>query len=210
MDYTKLLAQRAVDMKPSGIRKFFDLVAEIPDCISLSVGEPDFKTPWDIRDAAIHTIELGKTQYTTNAGLKELRLAIREYLLRKYNLDYEIDQMIATVGASEGIDLVFRTIVEEGDEVILPDPGYVTYQPTAAFAGASIKYVKAKVENDFRIQAADIKAAITDKTKAILLSYPNNPTGAILSRKEMEEIAEVLRDTNILVISDVIYSDLIY
>ena len=170
MDYTKLVAQRAANMKPSGIRKFFDLVAEIPDCISLSVGEPDFKTPWDIRDAAIHTIELGRTQYTTNAGLKELRLAIREYLLRKYNLDYDIDQMIVTVGASEGIDLVFRTIVEEGDEVILPDPGYVTYQPTAAFAGAKIKYVKAKVENGFRIQAVDIKAAITDKTKAILLS----------------------------------------
>lgn len=210
MDYDKLLAKRAVDMKPSGIRRFFDLVSEIPDCISLGVGEPDFKTPWDIRDSAIHALELGKTQYTTNPGLLELRQELHKYLLRKYNLDYDVEQMIVTVGASEGIDMFFRTVVEPGDEIIIPDPGYVTYAPTAAFSGAKVVTVQAKEENDFRLKAEDIKAAITDKTKAILLSYPNNPTGAVLSHEDMVAIADVLRDTNILVISDEIYAELVY
>ena len=210
MDYEKLLSDSAKKMRPSGIRKFFDLAAEMPECISLGVGEPDFQTPWDIRDAAIHSLEIGRTKYTANSGLRELREAIAEYMQRKYSLSYQIDEMVVTVGGSEAIDLAIRALVAPGDEVIIPEPCYVSYDPITTLTGGVPIPVACLEENEFRITAEQIKAAITPRTKILVLGFPNNPTGAVLRKKDLEEIAEVLRDTDITILSDEIYAELAY
>ena len=210
MDYEKILSKSAVKMRPSGIRKFFDLVQEMPECISLGVGEPDFQTPWDIRDAAIHSLELGRTKYTANAGLKELRIEIGNWLNRKYGLSYAHDEILVTVGGSEAIDLAIRALVEPGDEVIIPEPCYVSYDPITTVVQGTPVPIQTKPENDFRVTAEEIRAAITDRTKILVLSYPNNPTGAALRDQDMKEIAEVLQGTDIIVLSDEIYSELTY
>lgn len=210
INYDDIISNKAKEMRPSGIRKFFDLVAEMPECISLGVGEPDFATPWDIRDAAIHSLERGRTKYTANAGLKELRIEITKWLKRKYNLDYEFSDVMVSVGGSEAIDLALRAILEEGDEVIIPEPCYVSYEPITTLTGGVPVHIATKEENDFRVTAEEIKEAITDKTKVLILSYPNNPTGAVLRHEDLVEISEVLKDKNIIVISDEIYSELTY
>lgn len=210
MDYEKLLSKTAKEMRPSGIRKFFDLAAEMPECISLGVGEPDFQTPWDIRDAAIHSLEIGRTKYTANAGLRELREAIAEYMERKYSLRYPAGDVIVTVGGSEAIDLAIRALIEPGDEVIIPEPCYVSYDPITTLTGGVPVGVPCLEENEFRITAKQIKEAITPKTKILVLGFPNNPTGAVLRHQDLEEIAEVLRDTKITVLSDEIYAELVY
>lgn len=210
MDYTKLISNGAKEMRPSGIRKFFDLAAEMPECISLGVGEPDFQTPWDIRDAAIHSLEVGRTKYTANAGLHELREAIREYMVRKFSLSYDAEDVIVTVGGSEAIDLAIRALVEPGDEVIIPEPCYVSYDPITTLTGGKPVPVACLEENEFRITAQQIRDAITPKTKILVLGFPNNPTGAVLRHEDLAEIAEVLRDTNVTVLSDEIYAELVY
>ncbi len=210
LDYEKLQSKAALEMRPSGIRKFFDLVADMPECISLGVGEPDFQTPWAIRESAIHSLELGRTKYTANAGLKQLRQSISDYMKRKYDLSYGIDEIMVTVGGSEAIDMAIRCLVEPGDEVIIPEPCYVSYQPITTLTGGVPVTVRTKEEDQFRLKAADLKKAITPKTKMLVLSYPNNPTGAVLEHQDLVEIAEVLRDTNIIVLSDEIYAALVY
>ncbi len=210
MDYEKLLSDSAKKMRPSGIRKFFDLVAEMPDCISLGVGEPDFQTPWDIRDMAIHSLELGRTKYTANSGLKELRTEIGNYLKRKYNMEYGVDELLVTVGGSEAIDLAIRALIEPGDEVIIPEPCYVSYEPITTLTEGVPVPVPTKEEDDFRVTAEAIKNAITDKTKILVLPFPNNPTGAVLRHQDLVEIADVLRDKDIVILSDEIYSELKY
>ena len=210
LDYAKLISDKAEKMRPSGIRRFFDLVAEMPECISLGVGEPDFQTPWDIRDAAIHSLEVGRTKYTANAGLKELRVEICAWLKRKYGMEYTFDQTLVTVGGSEAIDLAIRALVEDGDEVIIPEPCFVCYDPITTLTGGVPVPVATCEENEFRVTADQIKAAITPRTKVLVLGYPNNPTGAVLRHEDLEAIAEVLRGTNIIVLSDEIYSELNY
>lgn len=210
MDYNKLLSESAVKMRPSGIRKFFDLAAEMPECISLGVGEPDFQTPWDIRDAAIHSLEIGRTKYTANSGLKELREAICEYMKRKFDLSYELNETLVTVGGSEAIDLAIRALVEPGDEVIIPEPCYVSYEPITTLTHGVPVHVACLEENDFRITAEQIKAVLTPKTKILVLGFPNNPTGAALRHEDLEAIAEVLRDTDVTILSDEIYAELVY
>ena len=210
IDYNKLITKNAAEMRPSGIRKFFDLAAEVPGCISLGVGEPDFQTPWAVRDAAIDSLEAGHTKYTSNAGLKELREAIADWLKRKYGLSYEEDEVLVTVGGSEAIDLAIRALVAPGDEVIIPEPCYVSYEPITTLIGGVPVHIPASPEHDFKVTASQIKGKLTDKTKILVLSYPNNPTGAILERKDLEEIAEVLQGTDVIVLSDEIYSELTY
>lgn len=210
MNYEKLLSEAARNMRPSGIRKFFDLAAEMPECISLGVGEPDFQTPWDIRDAAIHSLEIGRTKYTANAGLKELRIAINEYMFRKFGLQYETEETIVTVGGSEAIDLAIRALVEPGDEVIICEPCYVSYEPITTLTGGVPVHIQCLEENEFRVTAKQIQEAITPKTKILVLGFPNNPTGAVLRHQDLEEIAAVLQDTKITVLSDEIYAELIY
>ncbi len=210
MDYDSLITEKAKQMRPSGIRKFFDLVAEMPECISLGVGEPDFATPWAIRDAAIESLESGKTKYTSNAGLKELRQQISNWLLRRYDLHYDEDEMLVTVGGSEGIDLAVRALISEGDEVIIPEPCYVSYEPITTLTGGVPVPIYTTEENQFRVTAQQIKDAITPRTKMIVLAYPSNPTGAILEHEDLVAIAEVLKDTNIVVLADEIYSELTY
>ena len=211
IDYENVLSKTAVEMKPSGIRKFFDIAQQIDGVISLGVGEPDFKTPWKVRQTAIDTLEKGKTVYTANAGLIELRQEISKYFKRTINLDYDPnDQIIVTVGGSEGIDIAIRTIVAPGDEVLIVEPCFVCYSPIVRLTGGIPVTIETKAENEFRLTAKDLKEKITDKTKLLILPYPNNPTGAIMERKDLEAIAEVLRETNILVISDEIYSELTY
>ena len=211
MEYDRLLSPRAVAMRPSGIRKFFDLAAEMPECISLGVGEPDFKTPWAVRDAGIESLEMGRTRYTANAGLKELRIQISRYLERRMHLRYDpMRQILVTVGGSEAIDLCVRALVSPGDEVIIPEPSFVCYDPITTLTGGVAVPVACKQENDFRLKAEDLKAAITPKTKLLILPFPNNPTGAVLAREDLEEIAAVLRGTDILVLSDEIYAELTY
>ena len=210
MNYDKLLSEKAKQMRPSGIRRFFDLVAEMPECISLGVGEPDFQTPWDIRDAAIHSLELGRTKYTANAGLKELRLAVAGWLRRRYGMEYALENIMITVGGSEAIDLAMRAILEPDDEVIIVEPCYVSYQPIATLIGAKPVTIATKEENDFRVTADELRAALSPKTKMVVLSYPNNPTGAVLEKKDLHEIADVLRDRELIVLSDEIYSELSY
>ena len=207
----KYLSDAVVNIKPSGIRKFFDIVSEMKDAISLGVGEPDFDTPWHIRDEGIYAFERGKTFYTSNAGLKDLRIEIANYLKRTQNLEYNSDnEIIVTVGGSEAIDIGLRAIINPGDDVIIPQPSYVSYEPCAVLAGAKPVIINLKAENEFRLTAEELRAAITDKTKILILPFPNNPTGAIMERKDLEAIAKVCIEKDILVMSDEIYAALTY
>ena len=211
MDYDKLIAPAAAAMRPSGIRKFFDLAAEMPECISLGVGEPDFKTPWAVREAGIESLEHGRTRYTSNAGLKELRAEIARYLDRRMGLKYDpAKEVLVTVGGSEAIDMCIRTLVQSGDEVIIPEPCFVCYEPITQLTGGVPVHIATRAEDQFRLTADQLRAAITPRTKLLIFPYPNNPTGAVMSAAEMEEIAAVLRETNVLVLSDEIYSELTY
>lgn len=210
MNYNELLAPAAQAMRPSGIRKFFDLATEMPHCISLGVGEPDFKTPWSVRDAGIRSLEQGRTKYTANAGLKELRAEICRYLERRFDLKYEVPQILVTVGGSEAIDLAIRALVKPGDEVIIPEPCFVCYEPITQLTGGVPVHIATRAEDEFRLTAQQLKDAITPRTKLVIFPYPNNPTGAVMSAADLEEIAAVLRDTNIMVLSDEIYSELTY
>ena len=211
MDYDKLIAPAAKAMRPSGIRKFFDLAAEMPECISLGVGEPDFKTPWAVREAGIDSLEHGRTRYTSNAGLKELRTEISRYLERRMNLRYDpMRQILVTVGGSEAIDMCIRTLVKPGDEVIIPEPCFVCYEPITTLSGGVPVHVACRQEDEFRLRADALKAAITPKTKLVIMPFPNNPTGAVMEREDLEAVAEVLRGTDIMVLSDEIYAELNY
>ena len=199
------------EIKPSGIRKFFDIVSEMKDAISLGVGEPDFETPWHIRDEGIYSLEKGRTFYTSNAGLLELREEISKYLKRRFDLNYDAkSEMIVTVGGSEAIDLALRAMVDPGDEVLIPQPSYVSYEPCAILAGATPVIIKLKQENQFRLTAQELEDAITDKTKILILPFPNNPTGAIMERTDLEAIAKVIEKHDLFVISDEIYAELCY
>jgi len=211
IDYESCIPSRIQEIKPSGIRKFFDLVAGRPDVISLTVGEPDFVTPWHIRMAGIESLEKGKTYYTANAGLLELRTEISRYLERRFQAHYDPQkEIIVTVGGSEAIDLTFRALLEPGDEVIIPLPAFVCYEPLARLAGGTPVIIETKEENKFRLTAEELRAAITPKTKLLVLPYPNNPTGAIMTREDLEAIERELRGTNILILSDEIYGELTY
>ena len=211
MDYSKILNPDVVNITPSGIRKFFDIAANMSDVISLGVGEPDFATPWHIRQAGIEAIQGKKTRYTSNSGLIELRREIAEYLKRRFDLEYCGDnEMLITVGGSEGIDAAIRAIVKPGDEVIIPQPSFVCYDPIVRLAGGVPVALETLEENQFRITAKQLKALITDKTKMLVLPYPCNPTGAVMEREHLEEIAEVLRGTDIMILSDEIYGELTY
>lgn len=211
MDYSKVLSQRAVQLKPSGIRRFFDIASEMKDVISLGVGEPDFKTPWSIRHAGIESLEKGHTWYTANAGLIALRMEISNYLSRRFSLDYDPKQEVfITVGGSEAIDLCIRAIVEPGDEVLVVEPSFVCYDPITRLTGGIPVPIATKAEDSFRLTAQQLQAAITPKTKLLILPFPNNPTGGIMRRRHLEEIAEVLRGTDIMVLSDEIYAELTY
>ncbi len=211
INYNDLLSPGAKEMRPSGIRKFFDLAAEMPNCISLGVGEPDFKTPWSVRQAGIESLELGKTRYTANAGMKELREEICVYLKRRLNMQYDaMSEVVVTVGGSEAIDLCVRALVGAGDEVIIPEPSFVCYDPITTLTGGTAVHLPCKVEDEFRLNAKALKEAITPRTKLLILPFPNNPTGAVMEKEHLEEIAEVLRGTNIMVLSDEIYAELNY
>lgn len=210
IDYSKVLSEKVAELKPSGIRKFFDLAAEVKDVIALTIGEPDFKTPWHIREAGINSLEKGRTWYTANAGLIELRQEASKYLKRRFNLDYDAKDIFITVGGSEAIDLTIRAIIDNGDEMLLPIPSFVCYDPICHLAGGNVIPIETKRENDFRLTAEELKAAITPKTKLLVLPFPNNPTGAVMRREHLEEIAEVLRGTDIMVLSDEIYAELTY
>ncbi len=205
------LSEVVINMQPSGIRKFFDIVSEMPDAISLGVGEPDFDTPWHIRDAGIYSLEKGRTFYTSNSGLKELRIEICNYLERRFNLKYEpLKQTLITVGGSEAIDLAIRAMVNPGDEVIIPMPSYVSYLPCVQLAYGKPVIIDLKEENQFRLTAKELEDAITDKTKILILPFPNNPTGAIMEKDDLEAIAKVCIEKDIIVVSDEIYSELTY
>lgn len=211
MDYAKLIAPAAQAMRPSGIRRFFDLAAEMPECISLGVGEPDFKTPWAVREAGIESLELGHTRYTSNAGLKELRIEISRYLERRFGLRYDpMSQVLITVGGSEAIDMCIRTLVQPGDEVIIPEPCFVCYEPITTLSGGVPVPVPCRAEDAFRLRADALAAAITPRTKLLIMPFPNNPTGAVMEKEDLEAIAQVLRGTNIMVLSDEIYAELTY
>ena len=211
IDYSKLLSGSAVEIKPSGIRRFFDIAGTMEGVVSLGVGEPDFRTPWQIRNAAIRSLERGSTRYTSNRGLEPLREAISEYTDRKYGVRYEPDtEILVTVGGSEAIDMTLRAIVEPGDEVIIPQPSYVCYEPITKLLGGVPVILNTKAENDFKITPDELRALITEKTKLLILPYPCNPTGAIMDKEDLEKIAEVLRDTNIGVVSDEIYAELTF
>ena len=211
MDYDKLIAPAAAAMRPSGIRKFFDLAADMPECISLGVGEPDFKTPWAVREAGIESLEHGRTRYTANAGLKELRAEICRYLERRMNLHYDpLSQVLVTVGGSEAIDMCIRTVVQPGDEVVIPEPCFVCYEPITTLSGGVPVHVACRQEDEFRLRPEALKAAITPRTKLLIMPFPNNPTGAVMEKEDLEAIADVLRDTNVLVLSDEIYAELNY
>ncbi len=205
------LAEKVVNIPPSGIRKFFDIVSEMPDAISLGVGEPDFDTPWHIREEGIYSLERGRTFYTSNAGLKELREEISAYLQRRIHVTYDpMKETVVTVGGSEGIDMAFRAVLDPGDEVLIPQPSYVSYEPCAVLAGGVPVIINLKEENEFRLTKEELLEAVTEKTKILVLPFPNNPTGAIMDQKDLEEIAEVLIEKDILVLSDEIYSELSY
>lgn len=210
MEYEKLISRAAAEMRPSGIRKFFDIAAEMKDCISLGVGEPDFKTPWAIRQAGIQSLEKGRTWYTSNSGLKELRQEICRYLERRFDLHYTEDQTLVTVGGSEAIDMCIRALVEPGDEVIIPEPCFVCYYPITTLTGGVAVPLALKPENGFKLTADELRAAITPRTKLLILPFPCNPTGAVMRKEELEPIAQVLRETNVLVLSDEIYAELTY
>ena len=211
MDYEKIISPTVMDIKPSGIRRFFDLAAEMSDVISLGVGEPDFSTPWHIRSVGIESLRKGRTWYTPNTGLAVLKEAISAYTKRKCNIDYAAkSEVLVTVGGSEAIDLTVRALVSSGDEVIIPQPSFVCYEPITKMALGVPVPIAAKEENGFRLTADELRDAITDRTKLLILPYPNNPTGAVMMKEDLEEIAGVLRGTDIMVLSDEIYSELNY
>lgn len=205
------LSDAVVNIKPSGIRKFFDIVSEMKDAISLGVGEPDFDTPWHIRDEGIYAFERGKTFYTSNAGLKDLRTEIANYLNRKQGINYNPDnEILVTVGGSEAIDIGLRAVINPGDEVIIPQPSYVSYEPCAVLAGAKPVIINLKAENEFRLTPEELLEAITEKTKVLILPYPNNPTGAIMEQDDLKKISRIIIEKDLLVMSDEIYSELTY
>lgn len=207
----RLLNKTVSSMPPSGIRRFFDIAAEMDDCISLGVGEPDFVTPWHIRNEGIYSLEKGHTHYTSNAGLKELRTEICRYMNRRFDLNYDpMSQVTVTVGGSEAIDLFLRSVIEPGDEVMICEPSFVCYKPLVQLAGGVPVVIETKAENEFRLTPGELKAVITPKTRALVLPFPNNPTGAVMTRADLEGIAEVLRGTDIMVLSDEIYAELTY
>ena len=211
IDYERIVNQRVAAVPPSGIRAFFDIVAEMPDAISLGVGEPDFVTPWPIRSAAIYSIEDGLTQYTSNKGRTHLRELICAYLRERYDLQYDpATEVFVTVGASEGIDVSLRALLEPGDEVLIPEPSYVSYAPGVIFAGGTPVAMQTSEADEFRLRPEAVKKAMTARTKAIILPYPNNPTGGVMERADLLAIAEVLKGTDIIAISDEIYSELVY
>ncbi len=211
MDYNSLLGKTASEIKPSGIRKYFDIAATLDDVISLGIGEPDFYTPWPIRRAAILALERGKTVYTANAGLIKLRKTISEYTAKRTGVEYDpAKEIIVTVGGSEAIDLTVRTLVEPGDEVIIPEPSFVCYKPIVMLAGGTPVIIETKAEDNFKLTPDALKAAITPRTKLLVLPFPNNPTGAIMTREDLEPIAKILRGTNIAVLTDEIYAELTY
>ena len=205
------LSQTITNIAPSGIRKFFDVVSEMPDAISLGVGEPDFDTPWRIREEGIYTLERGKTFYTSNAGLKELKVEICRYLDRKYNVQYNFkDEVIVTVGGSEGIDIALRAMLDPGDEVLIPQPSYVSYLPCTILANGTPVTIPLQEKNEFKLTAEELEAAITPKTKILVMPFPNNPTGAIMTKEDLEPVVEVIKKHDLFVISDEIYSELSY
>ena len=211
MQYDHIVNPRVASVPPSGIRKFFDIVKQMPEAISLGVGEPDFVTPWSIRDAAIASIEEGRTQYTSNWGLESLREKIAAYLRMRYHVAYSpADEILVTVGASEGIDLAMRALLCPGDEVLIPDPSYVSYAPCVTFAGGVAVPVVTRAQDCFALTPEALAAAITPRTKALILPYPNNPTGGVMTQEQLKAIARVLRGTDIVVVSDEIYSELVY
>jgi len=211
VNYEKVLCRRVADVPPSGIRKFFDIVNVMDDVVSLGVGEPDFKTPWNYTDAAIYSLRSGHTHYTSNWGLLELRKEIARYQAERFGPEYNPEnEILVTVGASEGIDLAVRALVEPGDEVLVPDPSYVSYMPCITFAGGVCVPVPTSMETSFKLTPEALKAVITPRTKALILPYPNNPTGGIMTRADYEAIAAVLKDTDIIVIHDEIYAELNY
>ena len=212
IDYSKILPQRIVDIPKSGIRKYFDMITpDMTDIISLTVGQPDFITPWHIREAGIQSLETGKTFYTANAGLEELRCEINNYLTRRFSVSYDpLSEIIVTVGGSEAIDIAMRATLDAGDEVIIPTPSFVCYGPLAAMTGATPVILETKFENEFKIDPEELKKLITPRTKMLVLPFPNNPTGAIMTKEELEEIADIVRGTNIIILSDEIYAEMTY
>ncbi|SFG39765.1 aminotransferase [Lachnospiraceae bacterium C7] len=205
------LSKTITTIQPSGIRKFFDIVSEMDDAISLGVGEPDFDTPWHIRDEGIYALEKGKTFYTSNSGLKELKVEITKFLDRKYDIQYDYNkEVMVTVGGSEAIDVAMRAMLDPGDEVLIPQPSYVSYVPCCVLANGTPVTIELKAEDDFRLTAKQLEDAITDKTKLLVLPFPNNPTGAVLEKKDLEEIAKVVKKHDLFVLSDEIYSELTY
>ena len=211
INYEKIISERVRQTKPSGIRKFFDILESMDDVISLTVGQPDFITPWHIREAGITALENGKTYYTSNKGLMEMREELSKYLSRRFSLEYDPKtELIVTVGGSEAIDLAIRAVVNPGDEVIVVEPAFVCYTPIASMAGATPVIIRTEEKDKFKLTPEALKAAITDKTKLLILPFPNNPTGAILEKNELEAIADIIRDTDIMVLSDEIYAELTY
>ncbi|TYQ12876.1 UNVERIFIED_CONTAM: aminotransferase [Acetivibrio alkalicellulosi] len=211
MNMSDMISPLVKNIPPSGIRKFFDLVNEMKDAISLSIGEPDFVTPWTVREAGIYSLEKGHTHYSPNAGFMELRKEICNYLKRRYGLSYNPEkEVVVTVGGSEGIDIALRSLVSQGDEVIIPEPSFVSYKPCAVFTGATPVIINLRDEDEFRLTPELLEKAITDKTKVLILPFPNNPTGAIMTREDLEKIVEVIKNRDIIVISDEIYSELTY
>lgn len=206
-----LLSQKAAGIKPSGIRKFFDIVAEMKDAISLGVGEPDFDTPWHIRDEGIYSLEKGRTFYTSNAGLKELRMEIAAYMKRSQGLDYHyLSEIFVTVGGSEAIDLAMRALLNPGDEVLIPQPSYVSYEPCVTLSDGVPVIIQLKEENRFRLTAQELREAITPKTKILVMPFPNNPTGAIMEREDLEALVPIILENDLIVVSDEIYGELTY
>lgn len=211
IEYDKLLSDKVLSIKPSGIRKFFDLAEQMKDCITLGVGEPDFKTPWHIRDEGIETMRKGNTRYTANAGMEELRKEIGAYMKRRFDLEYDHkNQIMTTVGGSEGIDAILRSLINPGDEILIPEPSFVCYSPLTVMAGGKPVILPTYEKDNFKLRPDILRAAITDKTKLLILPFPNNPTGAVMLKKDYEAIAEVIKDTQILVLSDEIYIELTY
>ena len=211
MDYRKYLNKNAVDIPPSGIRKFFDIVAERPDAISLGVGEPDFDTPWVSREAAIKSIQKGYTQYTSNFGMPKLRELISKYYKDRFNIKYNPkDEILCTVGASEGIDLALRALLNSGDEVLIPDPSYVSYRPCVTLCGGIPKSIRCTEKDNFKLTLENLKSAYSNKTKVLILPYPNNPTGAIMEKDDLAKIVDFIKEKDLIVISDEIYSELTY
>lgn len=211
MDYSKVITQTVADIKPSGIRRFFDIAATMDDVISLGVGEPDFQTPWQIRKAGINSLEKGKTKYTSNKGIDKLLCEISNYMKRKYAVSYNpVNEVMVTVGGSEAIDACIRAMVSDGDEVIIPQPSYVCYEPITRLAGGTPVIINTKADNDFKVTPEELAAAISERTRLLILPYPCNPTGAIMEREDLSKLYEVLKDTNIVVLSDEIYSELTF